>query len=209
MIEITNLNKKYGDNIIFENFNLSIESNVLAILSGESGRGKTTLLNMIGAIEKIDSGEIIVDGIDIMDKKKQLNYLKYKVGFLFQNFGLIENKTVKKNLEIVKKNIRSNYTINEVLDIVGLKNKLNSKIYTLSGGEQQRIALARLLLKKCDLVLADEPTGSLDKKNSDIVIDLIKQLKDMGKTIVIVTHDEYIKAKGEVIIDLWNLKLLK
>jgi putative ABC transport system ATP-binding protein len=202
MIEITNLNKKYGDNIIFENFNLSIESNVLAILSGESGRGKTTLLNMIGAIEKIDSGEIIVDGIDIMDKKKQLNYLKYKVGFLFQNFGLIENKTVKKNLEIVKKNIRSNYTINEVLDIVGLKNKLNSKIYTLSGGEQQRIALARLLLKKCDLVLADEPTGSLDKKNSDIVIDLIKQLKDMGKTIVIVTHDEYIKAKGEVIIDL-------
>lgn len=202
MIEIKNLTKKFDEKIVFSNFNLTIKNEDFIIFSGPSGCGKTTLLNMIGAIEKIDTGEIIVDGIDIKNKRNHLNYFRTKIVFLFQNFALVDNKTVKENLKFIRKDCKTSLSIEEVLNIVGLEDKLNKKIYTLSGGEQQRVALARLMLKKCDIILADEPTGSLDKKNAEVVINILKDLNMQGKTIILVTHDEDIKKKGNRVINL-------
>ena len=118
------------------------------------------------------------------------------------NFALIENKTVEQNLELIRKGSRTNYTIEEVLERVGLGSKRNSKVYTLSGGEQQRVALARLFLKKCDIILADEPTGSLDAKNAQIIMDILLSLNAEGKTVIIVTHDQKIKDKAQRVIEL-------
>ncbi|MDS1030942.1 ABC transporter ATP-binding protein [Bacillota bacterium LX-D] len=193
MIKIKNVSKAFEDKILFSNLTLNIEDGEFVIFSGPSGCGKTTLLNMIGAIEEIDSGEILVDGIDVSKRKNQLKYFRNKVGFLFQNFALVDNKTVKENLKLVRKDCKNDITIEEALEIVGLKDKLNKKVYTLSGGEQQRVALARLMLKKCDIILADEPTGSLDKNNAEAVLNILKQLNEQGKTIILVTHDEDIK----------------
>jgi putative ABC transport system ATP-binding protein len=202
MIEIKNLTKKFDEKIVFSDFNLIIENGDFIIFSGPSGCGKTTLLNMIGAIEKIDDGEIIVDGIDIKNKKNHLNYFRTKIGFLFQNFALVDNKTVKENLKLIRKDCKTNLSIEDALSIIGLEDKLNKKIYTLSGGEQQRVALSRLMLKKCDVILADEPTGSLDKKNAEAVLDILKQLNKQGKTIILVTHDENIKKQGNRVVNL-------
>lgn len=202
MIQLKNINKSFGDKIIFKDYNITISTNEFVIFSGKSGCGKTTLLNMIGGIEPADSGSIIVDGSDITRQKNLLDYFRFKVGFLFQNFALIENKTVKENLNLIKKNTRTEISFNEALDHVGLSDKLNHKVYTLSGGEQQRVALARLLVKKCDIILADEPTGSLDRENTDIVLSILRQNHAMGKTIIVVTHDTYVKQSGERIIEL-------
>ena len=202
MIQVKNITKKFGDRELFKDFSIDIQNGEFVIFSGVSGCGKTTLLNMIGAIESIDSGEILVDGIDISKKKNQLNYYRTKVGFLFQNFALVENKTVNENLKFVKKSCKTEITIEEALKTVGLLDKLNSKVYTLSGGEQQRVALARLLIKKCDIILADEPTGSLDKGNADIVFNILKEFNEMGKIVIIVTHDDEIKKRGKRVVNL-------
>ena len=202
MIEIRNLCKSFEGKIVYENFNLTIEDNSFIALTGPSGCGKTTLINMIGAIERVDSGEILVDGTDILKKENQLDYFRNKVGFLFQNFALVENKTVAENLNFVKKKSRSGISIENVLEYVNMSDKLNQKIYKLSGGEQQRIALARLMIKKCDLVLADEPTGSLDKKNAEIVIGILKKINEMGKTVIIVTHDPKVAEQCDRIIEI-------
>ncbi|MEC2304547.1 MULTISPECIES: ATP-binding cassette domain-containing protein [Heyndrickxia] len=202
MIQIRNLTKKFNEKTLFSNFNLDIESGDFVIVSGPSGCGKTTLLNMIGAIEKFDGGTIIVDGIDIKNKKNHLHYFRTKIGFLFQNFALVDHKTVKDNLKLIRKDCKTNLSMEEALALVGLKNKINQKVFTLSGGEQQRVALARLMLKKCDIILADEPTGSLDKKNAEAVLNILKQLNRQGKTIILVTHDETLKKQGNRVVNL-------
>ncbi|MEG0978801.1 MAG: ABC transporter ATP-binding protein [Oscillospiraceae bacterium] len=202
MIEITNVSKSFEEKKIFENLNLNIDNGEFIVFSGVSGCGKTTLLNMIGAIESIDSGKILIDSIDISLRKNKLNYFKYKVGFLFQNFALIENKTVEENLKLVKNDCRTDMSIEQALKTVGLEDKLPQKVYKLSGGEQQRVALARLMIKKCDIILADEPTGSLDKDNSKKVLDILTNLNKQGKTIILVTHDEIVKKYGGRVIEL-------
>ena len=161
---------------------------------------------MIGAIESVSSGEILVDGIDVQQRRNQLLYFREKVGFLFQNFALVENKTVEENLKMVKKYARSNYTIDEALEYVGLSDKLKQKVYQLSGGEQQRIALARLLIKKCDIILADEPTGSLDPGNADTVLSILRKINEMGKTVLIVTHDKSVAQRCNYMIDIDSIK---
>jgi putative ABC transport system ATP-binding protein len=202
MIKIKNLTKKFDDQIVFSNLNLTIENGEFVIFSGPSGCGKTTLLNMIGAIEKIETGEIIVDDINIKNKRNHLRYFRTKIGFLFQNFALVENKTVKDNLKLIRKDCKTELSIEEALEKVGLEGKLNKKVYTLSGGEQQRVALARLMLKKCDIILADEPTGSLDKDNAKVVLNILERLNNQGKIIILVTHDEEIKKLGNKVINL-------
>lgn len=202
MIEIKNLCKSFGDNIIFKDFNVTINDGEYVVFAGKSGCGKTTLLNMIGALEKPDSGKIIVNGIDISIKRKQKEYFRSTVGFLFQNFALIENKTVRQNLDLVQKKYRSEVTISQALNAVGIAGKEDTAVYKLSGGEQQRVALARLMIKKCDIILADEPTGSLDTDNAKSVVSILKQLNSQGKTIILVTHDERIMADCERVIKL-------
>ncbi|MEY8421904.1 ATP-binding cassette domain-containing protein [Lachnospiraceae bacterium 38-14] len=202
MIELNNVNKKYGDKVLFSNYNLHIAKGEFVVISGESGSGKTTLLNMIGALERIDSGQITVEGIDIMRRRNQLSYYRNTVGFLFQNFVLLEEKTVYQNLNMIRKGNRSTISIQEALEKVGMSDFVNAKVYTLSGGEQQRIALARLMVKKCDLILADEPTGSLDEKNAKKVMSILKQMNEKGTTIILVTHSEELKQQGGRVIEL-------
>ena len=194
MITIENLCKAYNDKILFKNFHLEIPDSRFLVISGESGCGKSTLLNMIGGIETPDKGSIIVNGFDVAKKGKKQKYFKEVVGFLFQNFALLENKTVKEG--------RTDILINEALEKVGLQKVINKKVYQLSGGEQQRVALARLMLKKCSIVLADEPTGSLDKKNSEIVMNILHELSEQGKTVIVVTHSEEIVAQEKHVLYL-------
>ncbi len=202
MISIRNLQKSFDDKVLFDNFNLDIPDGSFVVISGESGSGKSTLLNMIGGIEEPDSGTITVDGFDVTGKGSKRKYYRDVVGFLFQNFALLENKTVKENLEMIQKAGRSGVEIGEALDKVGLTDVLNKKVYKLSGGEQQRIALARLMIKKCSVILADEPTGSLDKRNSEVVMSVLHDLNLQGKTVIVVTHDEGIVSRADNVVYL-------
>ena len=202
MIEGINITKKFGNNILFNNLNFKINDGEFVCFSGPSGKGKTTLLNMIGMIEDCDEGKILVDGREYTNSFEKRKYFLDKVGFIFQNFALMENKTVKQNLKIVKKKSRTSYSIEDSLNRVGMSDKVNHKIYTLSGGEQQRVALERLFLKKCDIILADEPTGSLDTENARKIMEIIMGFKEEGKTIVLVTHDPKIRIMADRVISL-------
>lgn len=202
MIKITNLGKKYGENTLFQDFNLEIENGEYVIIVGKSGHGKTTLLNMIGAIEPYDTGSIIVNDVDLSMKKNHKNYYRNQVSFLFQNFALIENKTVLQNLLIVKKKGVGKDRILAELAKFGLEDKLNQKVYTLSGGEQQRVALIRLILQDNPIILADEPTGSLDSENGAYVLEKLAELNEIGKTIVLVTHDDYVRKQGNRLLEI-------
>lgn len=192
MVEIRHLKKKFENKVIFDDFNMDIPDGSFVVIHGQSGAGKTTLLNIIGGLEHINDGNVIVDGIDISKLKNKKKYFREKVGFLFQNFALIERKTVKQNLNMISLDVRTDISMKKALDSVGLSGYENKKVYTLSGGEQQRVALARLMMKQCSLILADEPTGSLDPLNSQIVMDTLKQMNLNGKTVIIVTHNKEI-----------------
>lgn len=202
MIEVLHINKKFGENTVFEDFSIVIPTRDFVVFAGNSGCGKTTLLNMIGGLEKPDSGQIIIDGTDIYKNKSRKQFFANKVGFLFQNFALIENKTVRENLLLVNKANRTDITVKEALGNVGIVDKADVKVYKLSGGEQQRVALARLMLKKCDIILADEPTGSLDESNAEIVMNSLYSLNEQGKTVIIVTHNEKIIANSKKVVTL-------
>lgn len=193
-IELRNINKTYGKRKIINNFSLNIYNNEMIAIVGKSGSGKTTLLNIIGLLDYDYDGEILInEEIVTSNEKITQNYHRSDIGFLFQNFALIENWTIKENLDVAKKYAEKVYTdenYKQILDKVGLGYcDLNQKVYELSGGEQQRVAIARLLVKPCTIVLADEPTGSLDSNNQDVIVSLLTELKNDGKTIIIVTHD--------------------
>lgn len=204
MIEIKHLYKKFGQHTIFEDFNLEIKSGDFVIFTGKSGCGKTTLMNIISSLEPADAGEIIVDGIEIRKRRNQLRYLRDHVGFLFQNYGLIENKTVRSNMKIIERKARSGITMEQALRAVDMEPAIDQYVYELSGGEQQRVALARLMYKKCSVIFADEPTGSLDKDNALRVMEILSSLNREGKTILMVTHDLSLIPYGTLIVDLMD-----
>ncbi|KEI16601.1 bacteriocin ABC transporter ATP-binding protein [Clostridium haemolyticum NCTC 8350] len=209
MIKLVNVKKKFGSHAIFENLNLNVEENDFVAIVGKSGKGKTTLLNMIGCIEPITSGEINVCGIKNpnINKKSGSHLLRNKISFLFQNYALVDDETVNFNLDIALRFTKSSKSEKatlkkDALKMVGLSGYESRKVYELSGGEQQRIAIARAILKPSNLVLADEPTGSLDPENRDIVLKLLSKMNEMGKTIIVVTHDSIVAdyCKRKIII---------
>ena len=209
MIKISNLNKSFNSRQLYKDFNMNIEDGDFVIFKGPSGCGKTTLLNMIGGIEDIDSGSVIVNGYDTSKKRDRQKILSEEVGFLFQNFALVEEKTVKQNLGFVKKKYRQDIDMKDALSFVGLpEDILKAKVYTLSGGEQQRVAIARLIMKKCNIILADEPTGALDQKTGHEVLELLKEINKSGKTVIIVTHDEGIAKMTNRIITISDGKIV-
>ena len=203
MIQCVNLTKRYAKREVIKDLSFSIADGEFVCFSGKSGSGKTTLLNMIGLLEEPTSGRILFDGKEIRGGRARIDFYRNRVGFIFQNFALVEGKTVAQNLNLVKKNCRQDgITVEEALSQVGMEEKLYSKVYTLSGGEQQRVALARLYLKKCDIILADEPTGSLDQENAAMVMGILRKLNAKNKTVIIVTHDDEIKRQCDRILSL-------
>lgn len=194
ILEVKDLNKYFGKHHVLKDINFEVAKQDFFIITGPLGCGKSTLLNIIGMLDTYDSGSIKIFDQNIPKpfSRKTEKLLKNKIGYLFQNFALVENETVKYNLEIImdgqkKTKIKK---IQEALKQVKLEGYEDKKIYECSGGQQQRIALARLLIKPCELILADEPTGSLDPQTKEEIINILLELNRDGKTIVMVTHDE-------------------
>lgn len=194
IVKVINLNKNFGSRNILNNFNLSIEEQEIITITGKSGCGKSTLLNIIGLLDEYTSGSLLINGKEIskISSKEAVLLRRYHIGYIFQNYALIERSTVEENLKLAarytsekdKKGI-----IQQALSKVGLEGYEKKKVYELSGGEQQRVAIARVFIKPCSLILADEPTGSLDSANKLLVLNLLEQLRQEGKTVIIVTHD--------------------
>lgn len=206
VIQLNKVNKSFGQKKIFTNFDLKIETGELIAITGESGKGKTTLLNIIGLIESIDSGEVQYSNYINPKGRLVTNLRRYSIGYLFQNYALIENQTVLQNLNIAlaynKVKAKKDLILNAICAVSLPEKILSEKVCNLSGGEQQRIAIARLFLKPSNVILADEPTGSLDDKNKKVVIDFLKKMNDSGKTVIIVTHDKQVAAACNRIVEL-------
>ena len=207
MIKLENVFVKKGNKNILDGCNFNFEKGKSYALDGESGAGKSTLLNIIAGFEDVSQGSIYIE-----DKllKKKVDFYRYTLGYLFQNFALLENQTISQNLDLAlkfKKNKKDNMNLKkEVLKKVGLDLDIKRIVSSLSGGEQQRVALARLILKDPKIILADEPTGSLDTKNGKIVIDLLLKLLDENKTMIVVTHDLELAKRFDVIVNISELR---
>ena len=201
-IDLLNVSKSFGSKKIFTDLNLIFESGKSYALIGGSGSGKSTLLNIIGRLEKIDSGNVLVDKQDIW-KVKERTFFKNTVGYVFQNYSLIDNKTVYDNLKLITKDKK---TITDVLEKVGLSSDyLHQKIYELSGGQAQRVAIARMLMKPRKIILADEPTGALDGEIGKEIIRLLLNERDEDKYVIIATHDPAVYNEVDVIIDMKDI----
>ena len=209
MIEIKKIGKKFGDKVVFTNLSYTINDGKMIAIVGPSGCGKSTLLNILGLLDTDYSGEVLYDGqlLSKASEKKRDEYIRNNINYLFQNYALIETDTVEENLmlaleyEKLTKNEKIQ-KINKSLELVGLKDFNKKSVFTLSGGEQQRVVLARIILKRGNIVLADEPTGNLDRNNSNKVMEILKALQKQGRTIIIVTHDESLAAQCDDIIRL-------
>lgn len=207
MINIEHLTKSFGERIVFQDINLQFEAGKVYALIGNSGCGKTTLLNILAKLEPYDKGSISYRGQELKQIKSH-HFFKNELGYLFQNFGLLENETVAANLELGM--IGQKWTKQEkkqreeeVLEKVGLDYlALNQKIYELSGGEAQRIALAKVILKDPPLILADELTAALDPETSEEIMNLLLSLKKPDRLMIIATHNPVIWEKADEVIRL-------
>ena len=211
MIELKDICKQFDDYVIFKDFNYQFHEGQTYALIGESGAGKTTLLNIIGKLETVQSGSVEVDGKDLKQIKEKI-YFKDYVSYLFQNYGLIENKSIKDNLELAfigRKESKKEQEVlmKEALEHVHLQLDLKRKIFILSGGEAQRVAIAKIMLKDSPIILADEPTASLDSRNSLEIIDLILGLRNEKRTIIIATHDSSVYERMDQVVEIRKEKI--
>ncbi|MCL2717420.1 MAG: ABC transporter ATP-binding protein [Lachnospiraceae bacterium] len=207
-IELKNMSKNFGKQVIFDKFDLEINSGEIVAVMGKSGSGKTTLINILGLIENVGGGKILYDNQPVTTERQKRKLLSEKIGFVFQNFGLIDNETIFDNLALVKqlqskKAKDKHLLIKQALENVGLSDDfIGKKVFECSGGEQQRVAIAKILLKDCSVIFADEPTASLDTDNKKTVLSHLKKLHSSGKTVVIVSHDYGIGAYCDRVITI-------
>ena len=210
IIELKNITKKYkGGKTIFSDYSLRIDEGEFIGIVGESGAGKTTLLNIIGLITNISSGSITIKKQSNLtpSSKKAMLLRRNTIGYLFQNYGLIDDESVEWKLNLAleyKKLSRSQKKekIQTLLTKMGLTDYEKKKIYQLSGGEQQRVAIAKLILQESSIILADEPTSGLDNANKVMVMDLLSKLNNKGITVIMVTHDTTLNNYFSKIIEL-------
>lgn len=211
-VEVRNVTKRFGARTIFKDISFSVEDGELVALIGPSGCGKSTLLNMIGTLESIDKGDIRLYGKKLpgINSRKATLLRRNTINYLFQSFALISDMTVFQNLLLSMQflNLRQKEKearIHQILKTVGLSHLENAMVNTLSGGEQQRVALARTILKPGNLILADEPTGALDAKAAELSFSLIKGLcQKYHKTVIMVTHSIDLAQRADRVIDLAN-----
>ena len=208
MIELQHIWKQFGSRVIFSDLSLNFQGGMVYALIGDSGCGKTTLLNMLAKLETFDKGEIFYKGNSLTSIKNE-EFYRNELGYLFQNFGLLESQTIRENLELgmigKKKNKKQEKErlLLQALQAVRLDYlSLNQKIYELSGGEAQRVALAKIILKNPPLILADEPTASLDPNNSKEIMEILLELRNSSRTIIIATHNPSIWKMADQVIRL-------
>ncbi|MEU7283065.1 ATP-binding cassette domain-containing protein [Streptomyces sp. NPDC045431] len=207
MIDIVKLSKSFGTRTLWSDVTATVSRGEMLALVGPSGSGKSTLLNCLGLLDKPTSGAIRHDGKDItrFGGRETRLYRRDVLGYLFQNYALIEESTVAANLEIAIRPQRTTRgdtraVIADALDRVGLAGREAERIHHLSGGEQQRVALARLIVKQPALVLADEPTGALDRAHTTAVMDILREMSEGGCAVVIATHDEYVRDRCDAVL---------
>lgn len=194
--------------------NLSVETGEFVVIIGASGSGKSTLLHILGSVEKPTKGKVLVDGIDIssMSRTQAAIFRRRKVGLVYQFYNLIPTLTIQKNilmpLLLDKKKVNQEY-FEQIVNSLGISDKLDFLPSQLSGGQQQRAAIARALIYRPALLLADEPTGNLDQKNSKEIIDMLKlSNRNLNQTILLITHDEKIALEADRIITLEDGKII-
>ena len=202
MITAKNIKKKYNDQEVLRGIDLKIDKNEFVVILGASGSGKSTLLNILSGLEKSDSGEVVYDNESISDySEKQLTkFRKEKIGFVFQQYYLLNNLTVEQNVK-VGANLANNKEYVDIIKELGLEDKLSKYPNELSGGEQQRVSIARALAKKPTVLFLDEPTGALDEETGRKILEYLLKLKDKSHfTMIMVTHNENIAELANKII---------
>lgn len=197
MIKLENVDKFYGQEHVLKGITLGIEKGEFVSITGSSGSGKSTLLNLIGGMDRPDKGRVIVDGEEISSSSDEnlTLYRRRKIGFIFQFFNLLPNVTVLENIRmpLLLSGTDDEKRARSFIQRVGLRGKEIHFPFELSGGQQQRVAIARALVHDPDIILADEPTGSLDSQTGEEIMALIKELSsESSKTVVLVTHEAYL-----------------
>lgn len=215
-VEFKNVYKRYkmGEVTIAasDGINFEIEKGEFAVIVGASGAGKTTVLNMLGGMDTCDEGEILVDGRDVakFSKKEMARYRRQDIGFVFQFYNLVQNLTAKENVELATEICSDAVDAEEVLRQVGLGERINNFPAQLSGGEQQRVSIARALAKSPKLLLCDEPTGALDYNTGKTILKLLQDTcREKGMTVVVITHNQAITPMADRVIKIKNSKVSK
>lgn len=212
IISLININKYYKSEHILKNINLEIENYKMYAIKGESGAGKSTLLNILGTLDKATSGEVRINGklVDGISESEISEVRMNELGFIFQAFYLNPKLKASENIEVsmyINKKFKKVSIRNRALELLrtlGLFEKANNFPSELSGGEQQRVAIARALANDPSCILADEPTGNLDKKNEEIVMKYLRELANSGKAVVIVTHSDSVLKYADKVYNLRN-----
>ena len=206
-VEFKNVGKTYHmgevDIEALKNVNFTIEKGEFCVVVGASGAGKTTILNILGGMDSLSEGQVMLDGEEISayNNKKLTTYRRYDIGFVFQFYNLVQNLTALENVELAAQICKDPLDAAQVLDMVGLKDRANNFPAQLSGGEQQRVAIARALAKNPKLLLCDEPTGALDYNTGKAVLKLLQDTcRKEGMTVVVITHNQALTAMADRII---------
>ncbi|GAA0897741.1 ABC transporter ATP-binding protein [Virgisporangium aurantiacum] len=208
MLRIENLSKRYGEIVAVDGISLDVEPDAMVALTGPSGSGKSTLLHLVGAIERADGGSVTVDDVEVTALKRgRLAAYRQRIGFVFQRYHLLPPLTALDNVVVPTLPYRVGYDrasrARELLDAVGLAGREKALPSELSGGQQQRVAIARALMVEPKLLLADEPTGNLDSKTGQQIMDLLVTLrKDRGMTILLATHEQHVASRCDRLIRL-------
>lgn len=216
IIRMFHVHKNYGSKNAIIDITLDIPQNEFLFISGPSGAGKTTLLKLLYLGESVSKGQVLIDGMNLSRiSRKRIPFLRRKFGIIFQDYKLIPSKTVSENVALVleAKGIKKRLTqkkVRSILRVVGMEDRPDSFPLSLSGGEQQRVAIARAVAGDPKIILADEPTGSLDSESADIILDLLKRFHKRGATVIIATHSkELIHKTGGRLIYLKKGRLMK
>jgi len=218
-IETVNLNMTYRSGKVdvpaVQDVNLTVKNGEFIAIMGPSGCGKTTLLHLLGGLLQPTGGKVLIDGIDIsgLADGERTTVRRKKIGYVFQRFNLLPTLTARGNIELAKKihgnGIEHPIGAGKIFEMLGLSGKENSRPLELSGGEQQRVAIARAVINKPSIILADEPTGSLDSRNSRTVLEMLRNLNEtLGQSIVIITHDADAASTADRVIEMKDGRIL-
>ena len=197
--------------IAVNEIDFSVKRGELVVILGQSGAGKSTLLNLLGGMDTPTSGSLFIDGEDISkyNRKELINFRRNKIGFIFQFYNLMPNLTARDNVELATELKKDALVHTEVLTSVGLEDKFNNFPSQLSGGEQQRVSIARAVAKNCDIILCDEPTGALDYETGKEILSLLsREARENNKTVIIVTHNSALADMADHLIKMKNGKLI-